>query len=126
MSGPLDALQKKKKLKEILKESVPVDLDNIVGFDRLTSEVYAEFANVEQVTGVKVSSWWFTFFFFLQWNRMVLKTFQGRCMKGNQVNNHLARIVHLCIFKLNKGCQKLKTSNLFKISASYASKKYIP
>lgn len=56
MSGPLDALQKKKKLKEILKESVPVDLDNIVGFDRLTSEVYAEFANVEQVTGVKVSS----------------------------------------------------------------------
>lgn len=80
VSGPLDALQKKKKLKEILKESVPVDLDNIVGFDRLTSEVYAEFANVEQVTGVKVSSWWFTFFFFLQWNRMVLKTFQGRCM----------------------------------------------
>lgn len=126
MSGPLDALQKKKKLKEILKESVPVDLDNIVGFDRLTSEVYAEFANVEQVTGVKVSSWWFTSFFFLQWNRMVLKTFQGRCMKGNQVNNHLARIVHLCIFKSNKGYQKLKTSNLFKISASYASKKYIP
>lgn len=83
MSGPLDALQKKKKLKEILKESVPVDLDNIVGFDRLTSEVYAEFANVEQVTGVKVSSWWFTFFFFfLQWNRMVLKTFQGRCMEA--------------------------------------------
>lgn len=64
VSGPMDALQKKKKLKEILKESVPVDLDNIVGFDRLTSEVYAEFANVEQVTGVKVSSWWFTFFFF--------------------------------------------------------------
>lgn len=60
----MDALQKKKKLKEILKESVPVDLDNIVGFDRLTSEVYAEFANVEQVTGVKVSSWWFTSFFF--------------------------------------------------------------
>lgn len=63
MSGPLDALQKRKKLKEILKESVPVDLDNIVGFDRLTSEVYAEFANVEQVTGVKVSSW-FVFFFY--------------------------------------------------------------
>lgn len=67
MSGPLDALQKKKKLKEILKESVPVDLDNIVGFDRLTSEVYAEFANVEQVTGVKVSSW---FVFLLQLNKL--------------------------------------------------------
>ncbi|XP_061189809.1 uncharacterized protein LOC133197687 [Saccostrea echinata] len=53
VSGPLDALQKKKKLKEILRESVPVDLDNIVGFESLTNEVYAEFANVEQVTGVK-------------------------------------------------------------------------
>lgn len=68
MSGPLDALQKRKKLKEILKESVPVDLDNIVGFDRLTSEVYAEFANVEQVTGVKVS--FLGLFFFLQLNQL--------------------------------------------------------
>lgn len=77
MSGPLDALQKRKKLKEILKESVPVDLDNIVGFDRLTSEVYAEFANVEQVTGVKVSSW-FVFFFTVESTQdtpMMLKTF---------------------------------------------------
>ncbi|XP_062584813.1 uncharacterized protein LOC134246462 [Saccostrea cucullata] len=53
VSGPLDALQKKKKLRDILRESVPVDLDNIVGFESLTNEVYAEFANVEQVTGVK-------------------------------------------------------------------------
>lgn len=55
VSGPLDALQKKKKMKEILKESVPVDLDNIISFDSLSNEVFAEFANVEQVTGVKVS-----------------------------------------------------------------------
>lgn len=42
-------------MKEILKESVPVDLDNIISFDSLSNEVFAEFANVEQVTGVKVS-----------------------------------------------------------------------
>lgn len=65
VSGPLNALQKKKKLKEILRECVPVDLDNIVGFESLTNDVYAEFSNLEQVTGVKVRSFFDTFDIFV-------------------------------------------------------------
>ena len=55
MQSPLEAIRCETPLTDLLRKARPIGHDSIVTFPNLRQEVYSELAQLDQVTGVKVS-----------------------------------------------------------------------